>query len=274
MRLQYSALALFAVTATSALAQSFNIAIGPLVNQPSSSYGAAGLPGYWNATPAYHNTNTYNLVKLDGTVTGVHLWQYGGTELRNTDDPATTGDDQQLMDHCQVTYTPGLETCVFFYDLQNGDYEVLIYAMMPAQPAVKSNTSSDEESGNPHIVVGGAWPGQHIQGVTFARHLAHVGGANPGLLRTHSGIVPGQDPAQGSAYNGVQIRLLPARSPGDMNCDGVVNASDIAPFVNALVNSPVYYSAQPTCRIDNADINGDSQLTSADVPGFIAMLGL
>lgn len=271
MRLQLTTIILFAMAATSAPAQSFNIAIGPLANQPSSSYAAAGRPGYWNATPAYHNTNTYNLVKLDGTVTGVHIWQYGGTELRNTDDPATTGDDEQLMDHCQVTYTPGLETCVFFYDLINGDYEVLIYAMMPAQPAVKSWASSDEDPGHPHYIVGGAWPGQHQQGITFSRLIAHV---TSGLLRTHSGIVPAQDPALGCAYNGVQIRLLPARSPGDMNCDGKVNAMDIGPFVNALANAPVYYSSQPTCRIDNADINNDSSYTPADIPGFLALLGL
>lgn len=271
MRLHFSAFVWLTVATTSVMGQSFNIAIGPLANQPSSSYAAAGLPGYWNATPAYHNTNTYNLVKTDGAVTSVHIWQYGGTELRNTDDPATTGDDQQLMDHCQVTYTPGLETCVFFYDLQNGDYEVLIYAMMPGQPAVKSYASSDEEPGHPHYIIGGAWPGQHQQGVTYSRLIAHV---TSGLLRTHSGIVPGENPALGCAYNGVQIRLLPTRSPGDMNCDGSVNASDIAPFVNALVNAPVYYSSEPTCRIDNADINGDTQYTSTDVPGFVALLGL
>ncbi len=48
----------------------------------------------------------------------------------------------------------------------------------------------------------------------------------------------------------------------------------IGPFVNALVNAPAYYTSEPTCRIDNAAINGDIQITNADVPGFIALLGL
>ena len=256
-----------------AFGQSFNIAVGPPGNQPSSSYAAAGLPGYWNAFPAYNNTTTYNLIQLDGTTTSVYSWQYGGTQLLNSDDPATSGNDEQLMDHCQVTYTQGLETCLFFYNLQNGDYEVLVYAWMPNQPAVLSNTSSDEEPGNPHIVVGGAWPGHQAQGITYARHFAHVGGANPGLLRTHSGIAPGQNPALGAAYNGVQIRQLPARQPGDMNCDGLVNGQDIGPFVAALVDPSTYYASEASCRIDNADVNGDSQITPADIPGFIALLG-
>ena len=128
------AIAIGSVTVGAAFGPSFNIATGPTTNQPASSYAAAGLAGFWNAIAAAHDSTTYSLQQLDGSVTNVQVWQYGGTELRNTDDPGTMGDDQQRMDHCLVTYTSGLETCLFFYDLQNGDYKVLVDAMMPAAP--------------------------------------------------------------------------------------------------------------------------------------------
>ena len=258
------ALALFAGPA---FAQSFNFAVGPTTNQPSSSYAAAGLPGYWNAFPAPNGSDTYNLVQLDGTVTNVYAWQGGGTFLLNSDDPGTNGDDQQLMDHCQITYT-STETCLFFYNMQAGDYEILMYAWMPNQPTVISNTSSDNETGFPHIVVGGAWPGHQAEGITFARHLCHVSNSD-NTLKTHSGIVPGQNQANGAAYNGIQIRQLPPRLAGDVNCDGVVNANDIAAFIQALTAPATYYAAHPTCRIDNADMNNDGQRTPADVGAFV-----
>ena len=39
---------------------------------------------------AAQDTTTPNLRNINGTVTGVSLWQYGGTELRSTNDPGTT----------------------------------------------------------------------------------------------------------------------------------------------------------------------------------------
>ncbi len=261
------------LVSASVVGQSFNVAVGPTLMQPSSSYGAAGVAGYWNAIPAYHNTTTLNLRQLDGTVTTVKVWQYGGTELRSTDDPGTSGNDALLMDHCQVTYTTNLETCLFFYNLQLGEYEVLNYAMMPAEPSVLSYTSCDEEPGRPHHTIGGAWPGQHVEEVTYSRHRANVTAAN-GLLRLHSGIVPDEDPAMGAAFNGVQIRQLPPKTPGDMDCSGGVDGADVRGFVDALLAPSAYYSSQPACRIDNADMNDDGQMTAADVgPFVIALLG-
>ena len=80
-----------------AVGQSFNVAVGPALVQPSPAYGAAGVAGYWNAIPAYHNTTTNDIRQLDGTVTNVDVWQYGGTELRSTNDPGTSGNDARLM---------------------------------------------------------------------------------------------------------------------------------------------------------------------------------
>lgn len=259
------------VTSSLASGQSFNVAIGPTDQQPSATYAAAGLAGYWNALPADNNSTTLNLRSIDGAVTNISMWQYGGTELRHTNDPGTSGDDEKLMDYCLVTYTPGVETCLFFYGLQLGDYEVLTYAWMPAAPTVMSYTSSDEEPGNPHRIIGGAWPGAQQETITFSRIICKLTPSD-GTLKVHSGIVPGNNAALGAACNGIQIRALPPRTPGDMNCDGVVTAADIPGFAQALISPAAYYSAHPSCRIDNADVNSDGQRTPADVPQFVAML--
>src|ERR1051326_4807295 len=139
-------------------AQSMNVDIGTNGTAPASTYAAAGLPGYWNSLTAMDGSTAFNLRDLAGNVTNVSMWQGGGTELRNTNDPATLGDDGLLMDDCQVTYT-STEVCVFFYGLQNGTYDVIVYAMMPAQPTVLSRTHSDDEPGQPYVTVGGPWPG-------------------------------------------------------------------------------------------------------------------
>lgn len=65
-----------------------------------------------------------------------------------------------------------------------------------------------------------------------------------------------------------QIVRVGERIPGDMNCDGMVNASDQPLFVNALVE-PAGYSG---CDILNADMNGDTLIDGQDIPGFVVAL--
>jgi len=242
-------------------AQSFNINIGPSGTVIPDDYAAAGLPGHWMSIPAYHNSNTYDLVDIRGNVSGVHVWQYGGTELKTEDDPATLGADGLLMDTCQVTYTSNLETCLFFYDLQPGAYEVLIYSWMPNRPDVLSYASADEEPGQPHAIVGGAWPGGHQELVTYSRHMCQV---TTGLLRTHSGIVPGHPPADGAAFNAIQIRhIVPC--PGDVDGDGLVGQPDLG-----LLLAHWEQSVPPNT---DGDLNGDGQVDQSDLGILLANWG-
>ncbi len=241
------------IQATPSPAQSLNVAIGPTMDQPSSDYGAAGQPGFWNATPAANGTTTYDLHGLDGVETDVYVTQFGGTELRIDEDPATSGDDDTLMDSCLVTHN-SVENCLFFYDMDNGTYEVLVYAWMPNTPEVMSYTNSDEEVGNPHHLVGGEWPGQHEQWVTYARHISIVGPPNmDGRLRVHSGLAPGGSPFLGAALNGVQIRRL---ADGDLNYDDTVGAVDLAMLLG---------SWGPCSGICPADLNFDGTVGAADL---------
>ena len=65
----------------------------------------------------------------------------------------------------------------------------------------------------------------------------------------------------------VTVTLVPDLSPlvvlGDVDMNGAVNFSDIAPFIAVLASGGLQAEA---------DINLDEQVTFADIPGFIAIL--
>jgi hypothetical protein len=257
---------------TPAMGQSFNINIGPPGVKPSSNYGGAGLPGLWNEINTASGGQTLNLRDVNGVVTDVRVTQIGGTFLRSVNPPATTGDDDLLLDDHLVTYSPTLETCLFINALDPGRYEVIIYGWMALMPTGRSWCSSDEEPGFPATrqEVGGLWPGHHEENLSFSRHLCIV--PQTGLLRLHSGIVPGYNPADGAAMNGVQIRKLPPFIAGDMNCNGQVGPLDVDHFVTALLDNDAYRAQFPQCDITRADFNGDGDIDGQDIAGFVDLL--
>ncbi|MGE3180752.1 MAG: hypothetical protein AB7N71_03920, partial [Phycisphaerae bacterium] len=59
---------------------------------------------------------------------------------------------------------------------------------------------------------------------------------------------------------------------GDINCDGAITVSDIAPLVIALTDPENYEMLFPNCPILDADINGDGEITVADIGPFVALL--
>ena len=94
--------------AAPALGQSLNVDFGEPENGPPATYAAAGRPGVWNSLLASHGTTTENLLDLDGTPTAVSLNQFGGFDTPTVDDPATSGDDELLMDDYLITFDPDL----------------------------------------------------------------------------------------------------------------------------------------------------------------------
>jgi len=60
--------------------------------------------------------------------------------------------------------------------------------------------------------------------------------------------------------------------PGDVNCDGRVNFSDINPFVLRLSRPALYAATYPSCPVANADTNGDATVDFADINPFAALL--
>ena len=59
---------------------------------------------------------------------------------------------------------------------------------------------------------------------------------------------------------------------GDLNCDGVVDAYDIDPFVVALVDPTAYASAFPDCYREAGDCNADDAVNVFDIDPFVEVL--
>ncbi len=77
----------------------------------------------------------------------------------------------------------------------------------------------------------------------------------------------GTDEGDGDlVINGTQVVL------GDMNCDGVLDVEDVAPFALALVDAVGYDAAYPGCDIQRADANEDASINGADVSVFVEAL--
>ncbi len=63
-----------------------------------------------------------------------------------------------------------------------------------------------------------------------------------------------------------------APGPGDLNCDGAINAFDIDPFVLALTDPAAYAAAFPNCDYLLADVNGDGAVNAFDIDPFVTLL--
>ena len=59
---------------------------------------------------------------------------------------------------------------------------------------------------------------------------------------------------------------------GDMNCNCVVNNSDIGPFVLALLDPVGYAGAYPGCVLLHGDLNLDGVVDGRDISLFVAAL--
>jgi hypothetical protein len=206
--------AAIAAPARIAGAQSINVSFGHTSDGPAASYAAAGTAGVWNTVTGIDGS-TFDMVGLDGHATGVTMTQSPTTTTLSGSDPSVSGDDAKLLN--TGLDTTGAETCLAFAGMAAGDYEVLVYAWTPNQPSVKSRTRQDSAPAT--IDVGGAWTGDHVEGVTYARYMVTVG--HDGALPAHSGLAPNMPSA---ALNGVQIRSLSQQTGG--GDAGVTEAGD------------------------------------------------
>lgn len=71
------------------------------------------------------------------------------------------------------------------------------------------------------------------------------------------------------------VYVFYARIPavlGDMNCDGMLNADDVPPFVQALIDPVGYVADHPQCDINRGDINASTTVDGLDIDPFSAAL--
>ena len=61
-------------------------------------------------------------------------------------------------------------------------------------------------------------------------------------------------------------------SAGDLNCDGLLNAFDIDPFVLALTDPATYSQLYSNCDYMLADCNGDGSVNAFDIDPFVLLL--
>ena len=59
---------------------------------------------------------------------------------------------------------------------------------------------------------------------------------------------------------------------GDMNCDSVVNFSDVDAFITALLSKSAYYEEHADCNWYNGDLDGNDIVNFSDVDGFVEVL--
>jgi hypothetical protein len=202
------ALALASVLISSAAgAQSFNVDFGDVASVPASSYAGVGSAGTWNAVGVLPPAQRQALRGLDGVLTSVNIFNIGGTSMLTANDPATAGDDEALVDDMLLGFNNPLDVCIWFEHLANGTYEVITYAITPSNPPLQSRVRVDDGNPGP-IMVGGAWPGGHVEGITYGRHIVTI---TDGIIGLHSGLYGG---VLQSGMNGIQIRPAGATSVG------------------------------------------------------------
>ncbi|MFO0962574.1 MAG: hypothetical protein U0625_06660 [Phycisphaerales bacterium] len=181
------------IVAGSASAQSFNIDFGNTTPTPGSGFGAAaGQAGVWNT---YAGGTLVGLAGLGGGATGVTLTGTGGS-LAGYNDPNTFGDDEALIDDGLVI--PFLES-YSFSGLAAGTYDVYVYTWTFQQLPTAVNVN-----GSGYTVVGGAWPGGYVQGVTHSLSTVTIA-ANQALnidIFTVNGAI--------GCVTGVQLVQVPA----------------------------------------------------------------
>lgn len=73
-------------------------------------------------------------------------------------------------------------------------------------------------------------------------------------------------------YSNANFAIVPGATIGDVNCDGVVNAADVDPFILALANPDAYIAQFPSCPPNRGDTNTDLLVNGDDVEPFLEIL--
>ncbi|MCA9256430.1 MAG: hypothetical protein KDA33_12370 [Phycisphaerales bacterium] len=124
----------------------------------------------------------------------------------------------------------------------------------------------------PMIIAEGAFPAPGVPGA-YSISLENV------VANTFDSVntAPAVSPASAAAVLPVESMMTftvddttPIR--GDVNCDGLVDSRDVAPFSVALTDAASYPGMYPFCTISRADVNNDTFIDTNDISDFVACL--
>lgn len=211
--------------------QSINIDFGKATTAPSSTYAGAGRFGVWNTLGVMPASQRFPLVDRAGTPVAATIYNLGGSSMLEANNAGTSGDDERLMDDMFLSANDPVDLCLFFENLLPGEYDVIVYAMTPNDPALFSRVRVDFATPGP-VFIGGAWPGAHQEFVTFARHRVTT---SNGRINPHSGLFNG---FMQSGINGLQL-LYREPCPGDADKDFGVTFTDITTILGQFGNTGV-----------------------------------
>lgn len=238
-----------------AFAQAINVDFGTPGSTPSSAYGGAGLPGYWNTIPLTSPGQRVPLRGLDGSLNGADIRQIGATGFLEVNDPATHGDDAALIDDMVISDNDPLDACYWIDHLDAGEYVVILYGVTPGDPSLQHRVRVDDAVPGP-IWIGGAWPGSHQEGVTYQSFVVEV---TAGWIGFHSGVPSG---VIESGLNGVQIYPADSADLDDLPVGGFVTSAFPNPAtgdqrIEIVWNRPGTDVVQmPSPRLEIVDVSG------------------
>ena len=255
-------------------AQEFNIDFNTAAGSPSAAYGAAaGQPGTWNAVPAVVTTGAVAptlLLNTAGVATtvGVRLQAggtitpaYNGFSNWNWNNPATTGDDEGLMDDCVDVgggYPTGAlsQVRVRISGLETKLYDIYTYSFapdnyLPGNGGSPWQTNVEVIGSADGVQTVGAldWPAAgHTFLETYAKHTVQVTAGTPLDIFVTAGA-----PNLGfGSLNGIQI--VESVLPPVNFCTSGTSTNGCVPLLSASVNPNL--ALNNNCLLSVANLEG------------------
>lgn len=243
---------------SAAVAQSVNIDFGTPGTGPSSSYAGAGRHGAWNVIGVMPSSVRFDLVGRSGQPIVAKIYNLGGSAMLDHDNGATTGDHEALLDDMFISFNNPVDLCLYFENLLPGEYDVVLYGVTPDNAAHLNRMRVDNSTPGP-TWIGGAFPGSHVEGLTFSKHRVTV---TNGRINPHAGEFGAN---YQSGVNGVQLLYLGA-CPGDATADFSVNFADL----NMVLSN---FGAVGAPGSVPGDVNNDGQVNFGDLNIVLSEFG-
>ena len=233
----------------------YNIDLNNAAGTPTSAYGAAAAqPGTWNSMTSAGPVNLTDTAGLPSTVSAA-----ANTYIPfNFNNAGTAGDDQALMDDV----CDGARTWTFS-NLPNGTYDVYTYAWAPDSATFFTSVSVNGGAGQ---TVGGAWPGSHVQGVTYAKDTVTISGGTITVAMTVSSGF--------SSTNGFQlVKGTPPPPPAGTKFNIDVNnvfGTPTSAYGAAAAQAGVWNSITSIGPVNLTDIGGTATSVTATGSSYIS----